>query len=217
MSNIARQKRIVLFHNYIYTHILSHTHTHIYIYLSLLTRTHKFHKSVYTVHTLVALGPAELFQKAMERDVHIFCLHIHLSMICMIYARTCVQICTDVCVDLLFPGVTWHGAQLWQAKEPEKDAQHGLCEVVIVKKSSVSLVICRLQMIFIQLLTVTGLFFIMFSVGHSKKVVQKPVMWTMVKKTPISIDRSILDLHTWPSYKRTKIQPNPIKPHVKPP
>ena len=87
----------------------------------LYTRTHKFHKSVYTVHTLLALGPAELFSEGDGERCSHFCLHIHKYDICK-------NVCTDMyrCMYTCLPP-SLHGcsvsAQLCQAKEPEKDGQ----------------------------------------------------------------------------------------------
>ena len=66
-----------------------------------------------------------------------------------------------------------------------------------MKKTSVSLVICRLQMIFIQLLAVTGLFFLCFLSAIPKRWYKnQSCAVNDGEKRPISIDRSILDLHT---------------------
>ena len=61
----------IITYNSIDIHIYIYIITHTYMYI-LYTRTHKFHKSVYTVHTLLALGPAELFFRRWWREMFTF-------------------------------------------------------------------------------------------------------------------------------------------------
>ena len=167
----------------------------------LYTRTHKFHKSVYTVHTLLALGPAELVFRRWWREMFTF-LFTHTQ---VWYMPERMYRCMYTCLPPSLHGCSV-SAQLCQAKEPEKDGQ--AWALWSWWNCSVSFVICLADDFHP---TIDNYFSSLCFLSAIPKRWYPPVM-VVGLKTPTSIDLSILDRHTWPSYKRTY----PTKSHYTP-